>query len=310
MKAQYDDELRQALFAHIDSLVARYGELLPHRALTIPFTFEEKSFRPLQQAGIFKPSSLGLDGAALVLLSSLDGPYDDQNDLESDIIQYRYQGDKGDEDNYFNRSLRQALIQRKPILYLWGFGNNEYLPLYPAYIINDHRQQRYVDVVIGNRTLEYRVGADEGETSKFVDAVRAYSTVQAKRRLHQAGFKKIVMQAYKSRCAMCSLNLPGLVDAAHIIPDSEPLGDPIVPNGLALCKIHHSAFDSKIIGVDPTYHIHVKENVLNQVDGPMLYHGIQQLQGKTIDVPSKKQLRPDPERLKVVWNGFLASGSQ
>jgi hypothetical protein len=34
-----------------------------------------------------------------------------------------------------------------------------------------------------------------------------------------------------------------LLDAAHILPDGHPKGEPVVPNGLALCKLHHAAFD-------------------------------------------------------------------
>ena len=42
-----------------------------------------------------------------------------------------------------------------------------------------------------------------------------------------------------------------LLDAAHILPDRHPKGEPIVTNGLGLCTIHHSAYDANIIGIDP-----------------------------------------------------------
>jgi len=34
-----------------------------------------------------------------------------------------------------------------------------------------------------------------------------------------------------------------LLDAAHITPDTHPEGEPIVSNGLSLCKLHQAAFD-------------------------------------------------------------------
>lgn len=41
-----------------------------------------------------------------------------------------------------------------------------------------------------------------------------------------------------------------LLDAAHIVSDGhETLGQPIVPNGLPLSKIHHAAFDAHLLGV-------------------------------------------------------------
>jgi putative restriction endonuclease len=50
----------------------------------------------------------------------------------------------------------------------------------------------------------------------------------------------LVMQAYGTRCAVCSLTHGQLLDAAHIVEDGLPKGDPVTPNGLSLCKIHHA----------------------------------------------------------------------
>ena len=50
----------------------------------------------------------------------------------------------------------------------------------------------------------------------------------------------------------------------------ERLGQPVVPNGLPLSKIHHAAFDAHLIGIDPDYRLHVSERLLGQHDGPML----------------------------------------
>ena len=57
---------------------------------------------------------------------------------------------------------------------------------------------------------------------------------------------------------------------AHIVSDKdELLGQPVVPNGLPLSKIHHAAFDADLIGIDPDYRVHVSERLLAQRDGPM-----------------------------------------
>ncbi|MBN2352090.1 MAG: HNH endonuclease, partial [Spirochaetales bacterium] len=61
--------------------------------------------------------------------------------------------------------------------------------------------------------------------------------------------------AYSRSCTVCRLKHPELLDAAHIIPDAEESGEPVIPNGLALCKIHHSAYDKNIIGITPDYEL-------------------------------------------------------
>ena len=85
-----------------------------------------------------------------------------------------------------------------------------------------------------------------------------------------------------------------LLDAAHIIPDSEPEGDPVVPNGIALCKLHHAAYDRHILGIRPDYVVEIREDILNEIDGPMLQHGIKELHEQRILVPRDNELKPNP----------------
>ena len=92
--------------------------------------------------------------------------------------------------------------------------------------------------------------------------------------------------------------------AAHIISDSEEFGEPIVSNGLSLCKIHHAAFDCNIIGVSPDFIIEVREDVQHEVDGPMLKHGIQELQSQKIILPHSKGSWPDREKLDIRYRRF------
>ena len=137
---------------------------------------------------------------------------------------------------------------------------------------------------------------------------RAYAMTLTKRRLHQPVFRMQVMLAYGSRCAICRLAHPELLDAAHIIEDGKPKGTPVVPNGLSLCKIHHAAFDAKILGVRPDLTLHVRHDVLEEVDGWMLKGGIQGVHNKQLEVvPGSSAMRPDPERLEVRYSEFLAS---
>jgi putative restriction endonuclease len=75
---------------------------------------------------------------------------------------------------------------------------------------------------------------------------------------------------------------------------------------LSLCKIHHAAFDKNIIGISPDYTIKVREDILLEVDGPMLKHGIQEMNNQQIILPFHKKDYPDRERLEERYNAFQA----
>jgi len=117
------------------------------------------------------------------------------------------------------------------------------------------------------------------------------------------------MHAYEAQCAVCSLGHGALLDAAHIVPDGEPLGEPVTRNGLALCKIHHAAYDQNILGISPDRVIFINEAVLREVDGPMLKHGIQNFHGETLrKLPARRDEQPDPDRLALRFDDFRKAG--
>ena len=135
---------------------------------------------------------------------------------------------------------------------------------------------------------------------------RRYALRAVKQRLHQASFREAVITAYNGRCALSGLPEPLLLDAAHIIADKdEQLGQPVVPNGIPLSKIHHAAFDAHLIGIDPDYRLHVSERLLGRNDGPML-EALKRLNGGTIHLPGRVKDRPDRDRLALRFERFKA----
>jgi putative restriction endonuclease len=135
---------------------------------------------------------------------------------------------------------------------------------------------------------------------------RRYALRAVKQRLHQASFREAVISAYNGRCAVSNLPESLLLDAAHIVADKhELLGQPVVPNGIPLSKIHHAAFDAHLIGIDPDYQLHVSERLLGRNDGPML-EALKRLNGETIHLPGRKQDRPDRDRLALRFEWFKA----
>jgi putative restriction endonuclease len=124
-------------------------------------------------------------------------------------------------------------------------------------------------------------------------------------RLHQAVFRGRVLRAYASTCTICRLKEGRLLDAAHIAGDLEIHGEPVVPNGLSLCSIHHRAFDQQLVGVSPDYTVHVSKRLLEEEDGPML-ELLKGFHTQAIVVPSRTAWRPDRERLAERFERFVS----
>jgi len=94
------------------------------------------------------------------------------------------------------------------------------------------------------------------------------------------------------------------VQAAHIVEDADPAGSASVRNGLALCAIHHLAYDRMVLGIDGSGVVHIAGRLLEEVDGPMLREGLQGFHGRGIELPRRRDDRPDPERLQTRFDAF------
>ncbi|MGH9192406.1 MAG: HNH endonuclease [Acidimicrobiales bacterium] len=247
-------------------------------------------------SGIWKPVALS---APISITTSPSDPYGDDI-TEDGLLRYRYFGGPGDEQSHFNAGLRRAFRQSLPLIYFRGVRKGLYQALAPVVIMA-------VDPI--SRT--FTVACDDIELVRpdlppevTEEVRRSYTTRLALRRLHQAAFRRKVLDAYVETCAVCRLKVKGLLDAAHIVADTHPLGDPVVPNGLALCKIHHAAFDQNIIGIRPDEVVELNREVLAATDGPMLRHGLQEVHRTRLWVPPAPTKRPDPERLEVRYDEF------
>ena len=76
-----------------------------------------------------------------------------------------------------------------------------------------------------------------------------------------------------------------------IIPDSEG-GRGEDPNGLSLCKIHHAAFDKNILGINEDYRIEDRQDIREEIDGPMLKYGLQGVHHQKVYLPGSKNNIP------------------
>lgn len=76
------------------------------------------------------------------------------------------------------------------------------------------------------------------------------------RKYREYDFRDRVLSAYRSTCAFCGLQLK-LVEAAHIIPVAADSSTDETRNGVALCALHHRAYDQNLLSFDDTYRIQV-----------------------------------------------------
>ncbi|MCX8013693.1 MAG: HNH endonuclease [Rectinema sp.] len=247
--------------------------------------------------GIWFPAGFSMP---LSITSRYQGPYPLDSIGRDGILTYAYRGT--DPNHRDNRGLRAAMHARAPLIFFQEIYNHRYMAVWPIIIISDNPERLCVQAVREPAYDQARnFNIDEIESPLDV---RRYATVQARARLHQTAFREQVLHAYHEQCAMCRLAHPELLDAAHIIPDSEEEGLPLISNGLSLCKIHHAAFDKNIIGVDPDYRIHLREDILHEHDGPMLRYGLQELNHARIRLPSRQEHYPDRERLEARFRIF------
>jgi putative restriction endonuclease len=302
---QRDLAMRRKAFDHVRSLVAVHGTLTRHE-LEPGFLFEGERIPLLNpQRGIFKPKQMRFLLSIRTVFPRRGARvwYDDQRDVHEQInrgdeaVEYAFQG--VNPDAHDNRWLREAWEHRIPIIYFVGVAPGQAMPVVPAYIAGWNPDSLKALVGFGDPVQQQ-------DERRFPDApaARRYALHAVRQRLHQATFRQAVIAAYDGRCAISNLPEPMLLDAAHIIADrNEQFGQPVVPNGIPLTKLHHAAFDAHLIGIDADFRLHVSERLLAQNDGPVL-EALKQLQGKSIRLPERIRDRPDRARLAMRFEHY------
>lgn len=300
-----DHVLRRSALARARELTQLYLDLVPLTALRSGFfhngarisfgSFQKGIHRAKEQSG---PAALTLTTAPA--RPGRAPPYEDIVDPESSTILYHYRA--GAVDQLDNRALRAAYELQVPLIYFLGVGAGQYDVIAPIFVVEDDPRERMVLLQVG---LPHQDTQGDGIVSSE-DARREQFTWVV-RRLDQMRFRRDVLRAYSDRCAVCALRAPQLVQAAHIVPFSDPRGVAAVINGIALCAIHHLAYDRNLLGIDPTGVVHIGSRLLAIKDGPMLQEGLVGFDGSPIRQPRRAQERPDPERLGARYAEFEAA---
>lgn len=293
------------MFAYLDVLRARSGDRLTTQQLN-DFEFEGRNIALLQHMRGIRTIS-GLECALTIrttYASTPDArPYEDGEGPDG-YLRYKWRGT--DPLAYDNVALRRAYELGRPLAYFMGIAPGQFIALYPVWLVGEEPQ-----------ALQFIVAVDEVMREQWEEALyphpadlalrREYAEQAIRTRLHQRAFRARVLLAYESRCALCQLRHAELLDAAHIKEDSEG-GEPIVPNGVAMCAIHHRAFDAQVLGIRPDYVVEIRPDVLVEHDGPTLQHALQGLHQAGILLPRQRKAYPDKDLLEERYQRFrLAS---
>ncbi|MGH2381017.1 MAG: HNH endonuclease [Candidatus Limnocylindria bacterium] len=306
MSGELDQRARLAAFQWLRAQMDVHGEVLPRSVLAQGFTLDGVRVPLLGPQGIFKPRVCDVP---LSITTAPRGPYDDAWSPNG-MLRYAYRGmDPAHPDN---RGLRLAMGRQTPLVYFFGLEPGQYVASYPVFIVRDNPQTLTFEVAVDDVQQLAVPDAQSASTiaEERTEIRREYVTAVVRRRLHQQAFRARVIEAYRTRCAFCRLRHQELLDAAHITADSEITGEPVVSNGLSLCKLHHAAFDRHFLTVRPDFTIEVRRSILEEEDGPMLLHGLKGMHGSQIYAPREASLQPDRDRLEERYAAFLETASR
>lgn len=296
-------DARLAAFAWLKERESSSGGIVPGAVLSLGFTYQGERVTLKGPTGIWFPRGFEMP---ISITTSARGPYKLDDIGDDGILTYAYRGT--DPNHRDNVGLRRAWKTRTPLVYFKEVANHHYQAIWPVIVIEDHPKDLCVRAVMEPALANLGPGVDPAAIALSPLDLRRYVWGQVRQRLHQGAFRDLVITAYRERCTVCRLAHPELLDAAHIIPDADEKGVPVVPNGLSLCKIHHAAYDNDILGIDADHVVHISRRVLAEKDGPMLKHGLQELEGSRIIPPTRTADRPDRDRLKQRFERWRLAG--
>ena len=299
----FDMRVRLAAFEWLSEQVkAHADEVLPRTLLLRGFEFSGERVPLVSPRGIHIPRILDFP---LSVTTAPNSPYRDVI-TEEGFILYKYFGN--DPQHRDNVGLRQAMERQLPLVYFHGLVPGSYLAVWPAYVVDDNPGALEFKVAVDeSRVVESHAGRMVHEDDR---SRKAYITRETRFRLHQRTFRERVLRAYREQCALCKLRHRELLDAAHIIPDSEEHGQATVNNGISLCKLHHAAFDNFLIGITPDFKVEVSRSILEETDGPTLEHCLKEIHDSSIILPGDEAHWPDRDFLSQRYSEFSNAARQ
>lgn len=144
---------------------------------------------------------------------------------------------------------------------------------------------------------EERAFIDSGTTDAAQS--RRHQVVSVVRNFREARFRPLVLRAYAYRCCLTGISLR-LVDAAHVVPVSDPTSTDEPRNGVALNPLLHRAYDCGLLGLLPGGRTALNSRLLTRLRKSRLDAGLdflRQMIPTAMTMPGSPELRPPDEYL-------------
>ena len=144
--------------------------------------------------------------------------------------------------------LSHASVGRVPVLIIAPTVEPDHVEVRLGWVL---RAIRNFGLALVSLSEDAPEGTDKDiEEETAVASSRAERFESRKARPNQARFKFRVFERYGAQCAVCAVNHPLVLEAAHIRPWIEQ-GSDHPGNGLLLCALHHRAYDAGLWAIEP-----------------------------------------------------------
>jgi len=217
-----EEEIRAAAFAWLEDQTKLNGGVFDRKELIYSFSYHGQSITLTGATGIWFPKGFTIP---ISITTTSKGPYDDGFTTEG-LLEYRYRGT--DPDHRDNIGLTKAFEQKTPLIYFHSIKPGKYVAVWPLFIVDNDPINLRIKAAIqpAYKYLQPEINPSINNAFNIRESdlgVRKYITAITKQRLHQSAFREFVLDAYSRQCTMCKLQHVELLDAAHIIPDSEKM---------------------------------------------------------------------------------------
>lgn len=228
-------------------------------------------------------------------------PYIAEAHLRGMAIQHRDQ--PSENIVVFNANLLSAYLEQAPVIHGRQFSE-EYLtfPELDTRLIEENELQGSASQIRPRSNRVPKTGVSQERRRVLNTLTRWWRSTT---------FPRTVTWAYDYRCAACGIAL-NLVEAAHIVPITDPKAIEHPSNGLALCPLHHDAYDDGIFGVAEDFKIISNPTKINDLKNRNLEGGLDVFLnitpiGEAIRLPDYEPYRPDPHLLRysLALRGFI-----
>jgi len=187
---------------------------------------------------------------------------------------------------YINNN-NESIISFKP----------DYLGLYLENLVNIH-------LLSESELFELISLSDTSNTEDYQGNItlgKEQLTVTHTRYKRDPRFKNKIYQAYNNRCAMCGIQLE-LIEAAHIVPHVDESSSNDLNNGIALCALHHTAYDKALIYFDENFNILINQTkiqYLEKIGKDSGYRKFKEMSFEVLDLPDNHAARPNIDNIKL-----------